>query len=127
MCSGEELQQAGISFRKVGCIKGAASRTLSGEVDLEALVDLPDDEACRTLSVLPGIGVWTVEMLMTFSMQRPSILIWAIWPSIAACAWCTAIGASRAELFAEYRRRHAPYCSVASLHLWEVVGGAIPA
>ena len=75
-CSDDELQQVGISFRKVGYIKGAAARVLSGEVDLEGLAELSDDEVCRTLSALPGIGVWTAEMLMTFSMQRPNILSW---------------------------------------------------
>ena len=73
-CSDDELQQVGIWFRKVGYIKGAAARVLSGEVDLEGLAELSDDEVCRTLSALPGIGVWTAEMLMTFSMQRPNIL-----------------------------------------------------
>ena len=67
-CSDDELQQVGISFRKVGYIKGAAARVLSGEVDLEGLAELSDDEVCRTLSALPGIGVWTAEMLMTLSL-----------------------------------------------------------
>ena len=49
-CSDDELQQVGISFRKVGYIKGAAARVLSGEVDLEGLAELSDDEVCRTLS-----------------------------------------------------------------------------
>lgn len=53
-CSDDELQQVGISFRKVGYIKGAAARVLSGEVDLEGLAELSDDEVCRTLSALPG-------------------------------------------------------------------------
>lgn len=94
-CSDDELQQVGISFRKVGYIKGAAARVLSGEVDLEGLAELSDDEVCRTLSALPGIGVWTAEMLMTFSMQRPNILSWGDLAYIAACAWCTTTGASR--------------------------------
>ncbi len=60
-CPDDELQQFGLSFRKVGYIKGAAERVLAGELDLEELADLPDDEVCRRLSALPGIGVWTAE------------------------------------------------------------------
>ena len=45
----------------MGYIKGAAERELAGELDLEELADLPDDEVCRRLSALPGIGVWTAE------------------------------------------------------------------
>ena len=48
-CSDDELQQVGISFRKVGYIKGAAARVLSGEVDLEGLAELSDDEVCLSL------------------------------------------------------------------------------
>lgn len=125
-CSDDELQQVGISFRKVGYIKGAAARVLSGEVDLEGLAELSDDEVCRTLSALPGIGVWTAEMLMTFSMQRPNILSWgdlAIHRDLRMVHHHRRI---TPELFAKYRRRYTPYGSVASLYLWEVAGGAIP-
>ena len=123
-CSDDELQQVGISFRKVGYIKGAAARVLSGEVDLEGLAELSDDEVCRTLSALPGIGVWTAEMLMTFSMQRPNILSWG---DLAIHRGLRMVHHHRRitpELFAKYRRRYTPYGSVASLYLWEVAGGA---
>ena len=125
-CSDDELQQVGISFRKVGYIKGAAARVLSGEVDLEGLAELSDDEVCRTLSALPGIGVWTAEMLMTFSMQRPNILSWG---DLAIHRGLRMVHHHRRitpELFAKYRRRYSPYGSVASLYLWEIAGGAVP-
>ena len=110
-CSDDELQQVGISFRKVGYIKGAAARVLSGEVDLEGLAELSDDEVCRTLSALPGIGVWTAEMLMTFSMQRPNILSWG---DLAIHRGLRMVHHHRRitpELFAKYRRRYTPYGS----------------
>lgn len=125
-CCDEELQRVGISFRKTGYIKGAAERVLSGELDLEALRDASDDEVCRALSALPGIGVWTAEMLMTFSMQRPNILSWG---DLAIQRGLRMVHHHRRitpELFAKYRRRYAPYGSVASLYLWAVAGGAVP-
>lgn len=82
---------------------------------------------CRTLSALPGIGVWTAEMLMTFSMQRPNILSWgdlAIHRGLRMVPPPPAH--QRPSLFAKYRRRYTPYGSVASLYLWEMAGGAIP-
>ena len=125
-CGDEELQRVGISYRKVGYIKGAAEHVLAGEVDLEALADLPDDEVCRALSSLPGVGVWTAEMLMTFSMQRPDILSWG---DLAIQRGLRMVHHHRRitpELFAKYRRRYSPYNTVASLYLWEVAGGAVP-
>ena len=35
---------------------------------------MSDDEVCARLSSLKGLGVWSAEMLMLFSMQRPDIL-----------------------------------------------------
>lgn len=125
-CSDEELQRVGISFRKVSYIKGAAERVLSGEVDLDGLSALPDDEVCRALSALPGIGVWTAEMLMTFSMQRPNILSWGDLAIQRGLRMVYHHRRITPELFAKYRRRYTPYGSVASLYLWEVAGGAIP-
>ena len=43
-------------------------------VDVEALRTLPDDALCAELARLPGVGVWTAEMLMTFSLQRPDVI-----------------------------------------------------
>ena len=125
-CSDEELQRVGISFRKAGYIKGAAERVLSGDVDLEGLRDLSDDEVRRALSSLPGVGVWTAEMLMTFSMQRPNILSWG---DLAIQRGLRMVYHHRhitPALFAKYYRRYTPYATVASLYLWEVAGGAVP-
>ena len=125
-CSDEELQQVGLTFRKVGYIKGAAECVRSCKVDLAAVAELPDDEVCRALSALPGIGVWTAEMLMLFSMQRPNILSWG---DLAIQRGLRMVHHHRRitpELFAKYRRCYAPYGSVASLYLWKVAGGAIP-
>lgn len=125
-CPDDVLQSTGLSFRKVGYIKGAAERALSGELDLEALRELPDDEVCRQLSALPGIGVWTAEMLMTFSMQRPDIMSYG---DLAIQRGLRMVHHHRRitpALFAKYRRRYSPYGTVASLYLWAVAGGAVP-
>lgn len=124
--SEDELQSVGITYRKAGYIKSAAERVLAGEIDLEELHGLPDDEVCRRLSELPGIGVWTAEMLMLFSMQRPDIMSYG---DLAIQRGLRMVHHHRRitpQLFAKYRRRYSPYGSVASLYLWAVAGGAVP-
>jgi DNA-3-methyladenine glycosylase II len=69
----ETLQQFGITFRKASYIKSAAGKIARGEFDINALRSMSDGEVCARLSELDGIGVWTAEMLMLFSMQRPNI------------------------------------------------------
>lgn len=124
--SDDELQTFGLSFRKVGYIKGAAARVLSGELDLDAVAQLPDDEVRRELSALPGIGVWTAEMLMTFSLQRPDIMSYGDLAIQRGLRMLHHHRRITPELFAKYRRRYSPYGTVASLYLWEIAGGAVP-
>lgn len=124
--SEDELQSVGITYRKAGYIKSAAERVLAGEIDLEELHGLPDDEVCRRLSELPGIGVWTAEMLMLFSMQRPDIMSYGDLAIQRGLCMVHHHRRITPQLFARYRRRYSPYGSVASLYLWAVAGGAVP-
>ena len=71
----EVIQKCGTSTRKAVYIKELAQVILDGTLNLEVLYELPDDEVCASLSQIKGIGVWTAEMLMTFSMERPGIML----------------------------------------------------
>ncbi|WP_165068216.1 DNA-3-methyladenine glycosylase 2 family protein [Desulfovibrio sp. ZJ200] len=120
-----DLRAFGLSSRKVAYMKAAAARALSGELDMEALRALPDDALCAELSRLPGVGVWTAEMLMTFSLQRPNVISYgdlAIRRGLRMLYRHRVIDRAR---FEKYRRRYAPYATVASLYLWAVAGGAV--
>ena len=84
------------------------------------------EEAIRKLSSLKGIGVWTAEMILLFCTQRPNIFSYddlAIQRGLRMTYHHRKIDR---KLFEKYRRRFSPYCSVASLYLWAVAGGAIP-
>ena len=125
-CSGDELQRFGMSFRKASYIKGAADRVLSGEFDLDDLRRLPNDEVCSRLSKLDGIGVWTAEMLMIFSLQRPDVMSYGDLAIQRGLRMLHHHRRITPELFAKYRRRYSPYGTVASLYLWAIAGGAVP-
>ncbi len=71
--SEETIQSFGMSFRKARYIQCAARAVCNGDIDLDSLRQKTDDEVCRILSSLPGIGTWTAEMLMLFSMNRKNI------------------------------------------------------
>lgn len=119
------LQSIGISFRKVNYIKRAAEKIENGEFDIDALRDMDDAEVARQLSSLDGIGLWSAEMLMLFSMQRSNILS---FDDLAIQRGLRMVYRHRKidrRMFERYRRRYTPYGSVASLYLWAVAGGAI--
>ena len=122
----ETLQARGISMRKASYIKEMTDRVLSGQLDLNALAGLPDEEVCRKLCDIKGIGVWTAEMLMTFSMQRPDIMSFGDLAIHRGLRMLHRHRAITPQLFEKYKRRYSPYGSVASLYLWAIASGSCP-
>ena len=115
-----EIQQCGMSMRKAQYIKKASETIYNGEVDISGLAGKSDEEVINILSALPGIGVWTAEMLLIFSLERINILSYgdlAIRRGI-----CKLYGHKKLtkEQFAKYKKRYSPYGSIASLYLWEL-------
>ncbi len=119
----DEVQRYGISFRKAGYIKSTTHKIVTGEFDINALCSLSDEEVCRRLSSLEGIGEWTAEMLMLFSMQRPDILSYKDLAIVRGMKMVYHHRDMTRERFERYRRRLSPYGSVASLYFWQVAGG----
>ncbi len=71
----EVLRAAGLSGSKLASIRDLAARSLSGEVPLQDLDQLSDDEIVQRLSAVRGIGRWTAEMFLIFQLRRPDV-----WP-----------------------------------------------
>ena len=122
----EALQACGISFKKAGCIRAIAAAVLDGSLDLAALQTQPTEAVCARLCQLRGIGVWTAEMLLLFSMQRPDVLSEGDLAIQRGLRMLYRHRRITPAIFARYRRRYAPYASVASLYLWAIAGGACP-
>lgn len=120
----ETLQTCGISMRKAQYINDIAVSVVGGDLDLTELQTMDDDAVCLRLSELKGIGVWTAEMLMTFSMQRKNILSWGDLAIQRGLRMLYRHRRITPALFAKYKRRYAPYASVASIYLWALAGGA---
>ncbi len=120
------LQGLGMTFRKAEYITDFAEKVHTGAFDLDAVEHMSDEDAIRELCSLKGIGVWTAEMILLFCMQRPDIFSFddlAIQRGLRMVYHHRSIDR---RLFEKYRCRFHPYCSVASLYLWAVAGGAIP-
>jgi len=113
-----EIQSCGMSERKAGYIKGIADSALTGRVDFNGLQTLSDQEIIKTLSSLHGVGVWTAEMLLIFSLSRPDVVS---FKDLAICRGMMNLYGLKElpkEKFERYRKRYSPYGSVASLYLW---------
>src|SRR3954447_12815424 len=71
----EELRAAaGLSRAKVASLRSLAEHVLAGELALDALTALPDGEVTRALTAVKGIGEWTADMFLMFTLHRPDVL-----------------------------------------------------
>ena len=112
------IQKCGMSFRKASYIKNIAESVYSGELNIDELNYMSDEEVIKKLTSLNGIGVWTAEMLMIFSMERPNIVSWGdLAIKRGMCRLYNHKELTKTQ-FERYKKRYSPYGSVASLYLW---------
>ena len=69
----DDLRALGLSWAKVKTVRSASEAALSGQIDFAHLETLSDEEVIAALLPLPGIGRWTAEMFLMFSLARPDV------------------------------------------------------
>lgn len=117
------LRGAGLSANKLLSLRDLAARTLNGEVPSLTEIDrLSDAEIVRRLTVVRGIGEWTVQMLLIFRLGRPDV-----WPSsdLGIQKGFQRLRSMRSppkpRALARHGERFRPYRSVAAWYLWRAL------
>jgi DNA-3-methyladenine glycosylase II len=72
--SDEHMRGAGLSKQKTAYLKDLAAKTAAGSLDFARLPELPDAEVIEHLIQVKGIGVWTAQMFLMFSLKRENVL-----------------------------------------------------
>ena len=71
----EEFRAAcGFSRAKVASLRSLAEHVIDGRLELGRLHELPDQEVIAELVAVKGIGVWTAQMFLMFTLHRPDVL-----------------------------------------------------
>jgi DNA-3-methyladenine glycosylase II len=70
----QALRDAGLSWSKVSYFRDLAEHVRDGELDLERLPELSDEEVIEELTEIKGIGRWTAEMFLIFHLGRPDVI-----------------------------------------------------
>jgi DNA-3-methyladenine glycosylase II len=65
---------AGLSRMKVAFLRSLAEHVISGELDLERMSELSDEDVIAELIEIKGIGQWTAHMFLMFHLSRPDVL-----------------------------------------------------
>ena len=125
-CSLDTLQDIGISYRKADYLQGVAQAVLDKRLDLDTLATLSDEAVHQKLTCLKGVGSWTVQMLLIFSLQRPDVLSFNDLSIQRGLRMLYGHPVITPEIFAYHQERFSPYGTVASFYLWEIAGGAMP-
>jgi len=70
----EEVRSAGLSRPKVSYLRSLAEHVESGELELDRLTELSDDDVTEQLTAVKGLGQWTADMFLIFHLSRPDVL-----------------------------------------------------
>jgi DNA-3-methyladenine glycosylase II len=120
-----DLRAAGLSGRKVEYVRDLASHVIGGELELDRLDDLPDEEVVEEIVAVRGLGVWTAEMFLMFHLERPDVLSGGdlgIRKAVQIEYGLEEMPAPARVL--EIGEPWRPHRSLASLYLWESLANA---
>lgn len=110
----ESFRSCGISSQKAGYIKGISEAALAGQID--DINHLNDDDAIKALVKLKGVGRWTAEMILIFSLGREDV-----WPSDDAGLLRAAnklYGTQNVDEFVALGERFKPFRTHLAWYLW---------
>ncbi len=120
------LRGCGFSASKVMTIRGIAEKTLEGVVPMRReAVSLSDEELIARLITLRGVGRWTVEMILMFTLERPDVL--PVGDFGVREGWRVLKSLEKQPLPKELAKlglAWSPYRSVAAWYLWQAANQA---
>lgn len=115
-----QLRQLGMSWKKANWIIQAAQQFVAQDINEEELKGLSDEEAIQKLIQLDGVGRWTAEMLLIFSLNRPNVVSYGDYGIRKGIQLLYHHKTLNKKQFDRYRKRYAPYGTAASLILWQI-------
>jgi DNA-3-methyladenine glycosylase II len=72
--SAARLRSVGLSASKATYVRNLAEWFGSHSTQARKLVTLPDEAVIETLTGIPGVGLWTINVFLIFSLQRPDVM-----------------------------------------------------
>lgn len=118
----DDLRNVGFSGRKIETLKGIAEGTINGLVPTREVADTMSDEALiEQLVTLKGIGRWTVEMMLMFTLERMDVLPTDDFGITDGYRRLKELEvAPKRKQMAEIGIKWSPYRTIASWYLWRV-------
>lgn len=123
----EQLRAAGLSRQKLAYLRDLAEKFASGALSEDGFHELDDEEVIQRVSTVKGIGRWTGEMFLIFSLGRPDVL--PVDDLGVRRGMQLAYGLAELPKPDEMRRiaePWQPYRSAGTWYMWRSLGVALP-
>lgn len=119
--SDNDLRSAGVSRPKLKYMHHLTEQVLNGNLQFNRFIHLDDNEVMKELLEVKGIGKWTAEMFLIFSLGRLNVLSFGDVSIQNSIRWLYKIPKDVPLELNFYYEKWKPYNSIASLYLWESV------
>ena len=117
----KEMSMCGMSLRKCTSIKELANSVLCGDINLNTMEQLTDDEVTAVLTKIKGIGQWTSKMFLLFYLQRKDILPVEDAAFMQAFKWLYGYKNPSVETVKKRCSKWSPYSSVAARYMYRAL------
>ncbi|RYG71521.1 DNA-3-methyladenine glycosylase 2 family protein [Lentibacillus lipolyticus] len=120
--SDEQLRAIGLSGRKVVYLRDLTEKVLQCDIVLDALYERDNYTVVKQLTSIKGIGKWTAEMFLVFSLGRMNVLAIDDIGIQRGARWLYQVDKSeRRKILIDRKPVWSPHLTIASFYLWEVV------
>lgn len=117
----DRLRAAGVSRQKATYLHALAAAYADGGLRRVRFARLSDEQVMERLTAVKGIGRWTAEMFLIFSMRRPDVF--PVDDLGIRRGMERLFGAGDRDAMVERAERWRPYRTVASLYIWRALEG----
>lgn len=120
--SDNEFRECGLSKAKILYIRDLAKKVASGKLQVKLLDKLSDEKVTQELTRVKGIGVWTAQMFLMFTLARPDVF--PVGDLGLRNAFKKVLGKDLiAKQMEKFALRWKPYRTIASWYLWKSLEG----
>lgn len=118
----EDFRSKGVSYSKIKYMKNLSTAVINGEIHFDKFEQMSDEEIIKELTKVKGIGTWTAEMFLIFSLGREDVFSLgdAGLKNVVKSLYGFKDEPTKKDLI-EINGKWSPYRTYASLYLWEMI------
>ncbi len=118
----QQMRDVGLSWAKVRYVRDLAEQSMLGKISYAAMIEQSDEDVIMELTKVKGIGRWTAEMFLIFTLGRPDVFSHGDLGLLRGFQKLHEIaddGVAKAQLV-EAAQKWSPYRSFSALALWSL-------